>query len=660
LFLSSAIFSASTIALWAVSNYIIPNTSDGLVVPIIVAVFATISLLVSIVFLLIKKSKSSPVFAIVDYLSIFITMSILVYNTNLVHSPFIGLFGLVCLFASLYGLWGILPALAANGALLADAYLNSDLNFETTATVIAIGILPLIIGIYIWHVNKNEAEDTGPSEHNLRLNSQLDKISNQSEVIIGAIGDGVLALDSKGNIMLINPAAERITGWSTSDSLKLNYKSVLQLVDSKGQPVNESSDPVLVVLNNNEQVRNDDLELMTKNSKKIMVSLLISPVGAMGSGVIVVFRDITKEKAEEKEQAEFISTASHEMRTPVTAIEGYLGLALNPQTATIDEKARAFITKAHESTQHLGRLFKDLLDVSRADDKRLNSKPKVTNIMILVEDIVNGLKPQANQKNLGLIFLPKPDDSGRFVVPVYYVNLDPDFITEILGNLVENAIKYTNEGKVSVDVKASDDNIKISVEDTGIGISEEDIPHLFQKFYRVNNAETNQIGGSGLGLYLSRKLVDSLGGQIWIESTYHKGSIFHLQLPRISNEEAKALSEVQSREIGAAKTKPQTLQDVLPPRPQTPADGLSRKQMQQDNTNSTKSVKPATAVPRGESLTREQILEKAKMLHEMAQSQSKPGAEITTTKPQASTTPVQKNPSVINSRIGNIRIPERH
>ena len=660
MFLSSAIFSASTIALWAVSNYIIPNTSDGLVVPIIVAVFATISLLVSIVFLLIKKSKSSPVFAIVDYLSIFITMSILVYNTNFVHSPFVGLFGLVCLFASLYGLWGILPALAANGALLADAYLNSDLNFETTATVIAIGILPLIIGIYIWHVNKNEAEDTGPSEHNLRLNSQLDKISNQSEVIIGAIGDGVLALDSKGNIMLINPAAESITGWSTSDSLKLNYKSVLQLVDSKGQPVNESSDPVLVVLNNNEQVRNDDLELMTKNSKKIMVSLLISPVGAMGSGVIVVFRDITKEKAEEKEQAEFISTASHEMRTPVTAIEGYLGLALNPQTATIDEKARAFITKAHESTQHLGRLFKDLLDVSRADDKRLNSKPKVTNIMILVEDIVNGLKPQANQKNLGLIFLPKPDDSGRFVVPVYYVNLDPDFITEILGNLVENAIKYTNEGKVSVDVKASDDNIKISVEDTGIGISEEDIPHIFQKFYRVNNAETNQIGGTGLGLYLSRKLVESLGGQIWIESTYHKGSIFHLQLPRISNEEAKALSEVQSREIGAAKTKSQTLQDVLPPRPQTPADGLSSKQMQQDNDTSTKSVKPATAVPRGESLTREQILEKAKMLHEMAQSQPKPGAEITATKPPTSTTPVQKIPSVINSRIGNIRIPERH
>jgi PAS domain S-box-containing protein len=637
-----------------------PQTADSLNVPLIVPITAGVSLIVSIVFLIIKNQKSAKIFSIVDYLSIFMTISILVYNTDLIDSPFIGLFGLVCLFAALQGLWGLLPALAANGGLLAVAYLEGQLNFATSATVISIGIIPLIIGIYIWHVRKDESANSGPNEHNIRLNTQLDKISNQSEIIIGAIGDGVLALDSKGNIMLINPAAERITGWTNQDSIKLNYKSILQLIDSKGQPVTDSQDPVQSVLNNNEQIINDDLGLVTKNDKKIMVSLLISPVGNLGSGAIVVFRDITKEKAEEKEQAEFISTASHEMRTPVTAIEGYLGLALNPQTATIDEKARAFITKAHESTQHLGRLFKDLLDVSRADDKRLNSKPKVTNIMTLVEDIVVGLKTKAAEKKLDLIFLPKPDDSGRFVVPVYYVNLDPDFITEIVGNLIENAIKYTLEGKVTVDVKASDDNVKISVEDTGIGVSEEDIPHLFQKFYRVNNAETNQIGGTGLGLYLSRKLVESLGGQIWIESTYHKGSIFHVQLPRISNDEAKALIAVQSREVGAApKPGAPTLQDVLPPRPLTPEDGLSNKIMQEAAPEQ-KDIKPATEVPRGESLSREQILAKAKMLHEMAQTQTRPGAEIAPPSNNQSTTSIKSSSTVINSRIGNIRIPERH
>src|SRR5690606_4513614 len=98
------------------------------------------------------------------------------------------------------------------------------------------------------------------------------------------------------------------------------------------------------------------------------VSLVASPVGGPGSGIIIVFRDITKEKAEEREQAEFISTASHEMRTPVASIEGYLGLALNPATAQVDEKARNYITKAHEAAQHLGRLFQDLLDTARAED----------------------------------------------------------------------------------------------------------------------------------------------------------------------------------------------------------------------------------------------------------------------------------------------------
>src|SRR5690606_7203888 len=109
----------------------------------------------------------------------------------------------------------------------------------------------------------------------------------------------------------------------------------------------------------------------THSGKKLLISLVVSPVGQIGSGAIIVFRDITKEKAEEREQAEFISTASHEMRTPVASIEGYLGLTLNPATAQIDEKARDFITKAHESAQHLGRLFQGLLDVTKADDGRI-------------------------------------------------------------------------------------------------------------------------------------------------------------------------------------------------------------------------------------------------------------------------------------------------
>src|SRR5690606_7866046 len=135
-----------------------------------------------------------------------------------------------------------------------------------------------------------------------------------------------------------------------------------------------------------------------------------SPVGQPGSGVIVVFRDITKEKAEEREQAEFISTASHEMRTPVASIEGYLGLALNPATAQIDDKARMYLTKAHEVAQHLGRLFQDLLDITKAEDGRLSNNPRAVEVVTFVKDVVEGLRPQAEAKGLILVYKPIPDE----------------------------------------------------------------------------------------------------------------------------------------------------------------------------------------------------------------------------------------------------------
>lgn len=569
-------------------------------------------------------------------------------------SPFIGLLAIVSIFSGIYGTYGIIGILIIASSLLASEYLDTNLSFQVTTTLVVTTIIPMIISIYIWHIENKKSDYINEIDNikNIKLTSQLEGITNQSDTIIKAIGDGVISIDSKGLIIMMNPAAERITGWSINESLNLNYKSILRIINQKGESIQYDSDPIAQCLNNNEQIINDDLFLQTKNNKKMMISLHISPAGQQGSGVIVVFRDITKEKTEEREQAEFISTASHEMRTPVASIEGYLGLALNPDTATLDNRARSFIEKAHESLQHLGRLFKDLLDVSKVDDNRINYIPKVTNIMSLIEDIVNGLRSKATEKKLELVFLPKPDNSGKYVVPVYFVNLDPDLITEVIGNLVENAIKYSPQGIINVNVVATDDNIKISVQDNGIGISEEDLPHLFQKFYRVNNSETNQIGGTGLGLYLSKKLVDRLGGQIYVESRYHKGSTFFVELPRISDEQAKQLMESQKDKIvtNSKLVENAKVQDIL---------SVKSVISQNKNTNLkniSKDIdvtKPATNVPRGESLSRDQIIAKAKLLHEMAQTQAQPGAEI-------SQNTSQKINPIINSRVVNVRIPSRN
>jgi PAS domain S-box-containing protein len=222
--------------------------------------------------------------------------------------------------------------------------------------------------MFVWR-EQGEADESTTNVKTLA--NQLSEVASKSEIVINAIGDGVIAIDPTGTIELINPAAQETLGWGKQDALKLNYKSILKLEDEVGKELDSAADPVQQVFNTNQQARAKHLIALTKSDKKISVSMVVNPIGDAGSGAIIVFRDITKERAEEREQAEFISTASHEMRTPVAAIEGYLGLAINPNTATVDARANDYIMKAHEAAQHLGRLFQDLLDVSKTDDGRM-------------------------------------------------------------------------------------------------------------------------------------------------------------------------------------------------------------------------------------------------------------------------------------------------
>lgn len=369
--------------------------------------------------------------------------------------------------------------------------------------------------------------------------------------VLSAIDDGVVAIDPKGNLRIINPAAEQMIGWTNGDATGLVFDSVLTLVDGDGNALERAANPIQRALFDFESFTSNELFLKTQSGKKRQIFLRINPVDDMKTGLVVVFRDISKEVKENREQAEFISTASHEMRTPVASIEGYLGLALNPTTATIDDRARDYLQKAHESTRYLGELFRDLLDISKAEDGRMKNEPVVLDAVEFTRDIWEGLKTKAEAKNLEYIFMPdQKTSSERTLTPVYFVHADRDHLREVLDNLFENAIKYTPSGKVVVNVSGDNQNVRISVEDSGIGIPAEDIPHLFQKFYRVDNSETREIGGTGLGLYLSRKLVEGLGGKLSLESEYKKGSVFTVQLPRLERNKAEKLKEQEQLTIG--------------------------------------------------------------------------------------------------------------
>ena len=366
------------------------------------------------------------------------------------------------------------------------------------------------------------------------------------KAILDAVDDGVLAVDSKGNILAINPAAEQITGWNGSDAAGLVFNSVLKITNNEGGEMIEISNPVNRVLQTGENFTTRDLFIKTQSGKIVPIFLAVNSIDSQNSGVVVVFRDISKELKDNREQAEFISTASHEMRTPVASIEGYIGLALNPATATIDARAKSYLQKAHENTKHLGQLFQDLLDITKAEDGRLKNEPVVLDAIEFSRNIWEGLKPKAEAKGLNYIFEPDNHKTGeKTLTPVFFIHADRDHLHEILNNLFENAIKYTPSGMVSVNITGDNNIVQISVKDSGIGIPTEDIPHLFQKFYRVDNSETREINGTGLGLFLSRKLTESIGGFLDVESEYKKGSTFTVKLPRITRENAEKLKAIE-------------------------------------------------------------------------------------------------------------------
>lgn len=525
-------------------------------------VTAVISLLAFLLCLWLPK-KYLELIALAMYLLTAIMICLLIITSGGLSSPFIAAWALIALFAGLFGVWMTVGATALVVSLLAYSYAGHADVMQHVLTQGFFGLLPIALGLILWHRQPQKKTDKSYSD----LAHKLSNIEGKSDIVINTIDDGVMAISRGGTIELINPSAQALIGWNQGDALGLSWQSVLKLATSDGKDVSEADNPIAQALQNNKPTHSDVLSLRTSSDKLRLVSIASSPVGQSGEGVIVIFRDITKEKAEEREQAEFISTASHEMRTPVASIEGYLGLALNPATANIDEKARDFITKAHESAQHLGRLFQDLLDISKAEDGRLKNEPHVIDVVAYVADIFEGLKPKATEKGLRYFYKPNPSleqtDTERKLSPVYYADVDPDHFREITANLIENAIKYTLEGEVIVDVTGDDQTVTVSVRDSGIGIPTEDIPHLFQKFYRVDNTDTREIGGTGLGLYLSRRLAEAMSGNLRVESEYKKGSTFFLDIPRMSHEGALE----KMRQVSDVTDAPE---QIAPPAP-TPA-----------------------------------------------------------------------------------------
>jgi PAS domain S-box-containing protein len=386
-----------------------------------------------------------------------------------------------------------------------------------------------------------------------QLASKLQGEQLKSDIIINAIDDGVVLVDEERVIRLLNPAGAAMIGWNKKEAEGLDWRLVFKFVDAKGQPVADGN--VLdQIFKDGQTVRANNITLQTKDGKNLSLALTVSPLlkeGDTVNAVIGVFRDISEQRKEEAQRAEFISTASHEMRTPVAAIEGYLALALNDKVSTIDSRARGYLEKAHESTQHLGQLFQDLLTSAKAEDGRLTSHPVVVEVGEFLEKLTNDLKFVAEKKGMVAEFTlggnQTIDATGgaaggnKVVRPLYYAVADVDRLREVVTNLFDNAVKYSEKGKITIGLTGNNEVVQFFIKDTGHGIPATDIQHLFQKFYRVDNSATRTIGGTGLGLFICRKIIELYGGRIWVESVLEQGSTFYINLPRLSTQKAEQL-----------------------------------------------------------------------------------------------------------------------
>lgn len=463
----------------------------------------------------------------------------------------------VMVLAGMYGL-----PLLAGSVFLTFVYValqNSFLIEQVSAIswfLLASSTVLAVLSYFFWRTRFMSIEAQKLSQ----LSGQLRSNQQQSEILIQSITDGIIVINPEGKITLMNPAAAAMTEWSVAEAIGVDVPLVAKLTQEDGSELSSEKDPFKVVLGQKKHA-NSVVQLVGRDGKKQIISLVISPVILPSDnkpiGAVAVMRDISDERAAEKQRGEFISTASHEMRTPVAAIEGYLALALSDKVSTIDSRARSYLEKAHSSTQHLGKLFQDLLTSSKAEDGRLSNHPIVVEMGAFMQQLSDDLKFSAEKKGLLAEFViggadetidatTKDASTQHLVKPLYYTQVDPDRMREVITNLFDNACKYTDSGKITLGLTGDTDVVQLYVRDTGAGIPPDDIPHLFQKFYRVDNSATRVIGGTGLGLFISRKIVELYQGRIWVESQVGKGSTFFINLPRLSTQRATELQAAES------------------------------------------------------------------------------------------------------------------
>lgn len=351
----------------------------------------------------------------------------------------------------------------------------------------------------------------------------------KDEAILGSIGDGIIATDQDGIIILVNQQGEEILGWKEKEILGKALIETLTIEDEQGNIIPPEKRPMRIVRTTGKKVttstKNTPYYYKRRDGSRFPVAITVTPIILHKKmiGAIEVFRDITFEKELDKAKDEFITLASHELRTPLSIIKGLIAMILKEDYGKVSDTLKAPLTNIKVSTDRETELINNLLNVSRLQTGKIVYEMGNIALGPIVEDVIHSLEPLAKQKRIVLTTMPFE----------HIVYADSNWVRHILNNLLTNAIKFTHKGTVSLSYSQSKDHIWVIISDTGIGIKKEDQTRLFKKFQQISSPDIGKPAGSGLGLYISREIARKMGGDIWIKhSKLNSGSTFIFSIPK--------------------------------------------------------------------------------------------------------------------------------
>jgi len=371
----------------------------------------------------------------------------------------------------------------------------------------------------------------GKTEKSLiALQKELIQNNKEKEALLQSIGEGVVAIDANGKIILINHAAEELLGISVEQAMGKSIFEVWRVLDEKGNLVPEAEQPIKIALKGTTTTttttEGPSYFYTKKDGSTFPVAISVAPVIVNNKiiGTINAFHDITHEREIDKAKTEFVSLASHQLRTPLTGINWLSEMLGNGDLGKINAKQKETIEVISRSAKQMTELIGSLLNVSRLELGTFSINPKPVELKKITDEILQELSQVIIKKEIKI----KKDYPDKTLL----MDADPILLKIVCQNLLSNAVNYAlPKTVVRAKIAKDNNNLIYTVTNQGIGISKEEQPKIFTKLFRASNAQLFVTDGTGLGLYITKLIVDASGGKIWFDSELNKQTNFYLSLP---------------------------------------------------------------------------------------------------------------------------------